>query len=338
MSSLDAHPFARLMPWPPYSKDRLCGDIETFLAYGDMGAEDLGEFLNTAEAQDVVVLYTATENELYAFSRWLDTRAPQNRPHLVANVTLPSFFQAGSTSPNLRGQLLRTAIRRVMQQMPDERRVFITLTDKMAIALEAITGVNFDVTANPVDLLAGGNASTSVQQTGPVKVACPGQPKGTKGAGILPEIIEKASDLNCLFRVQNWPADSSAAPNVELLPTTMDRPEYVAYLQSCEITLLPYDTDFYALAVSAIFDEVASLGHGVVTTTGTWMANCIDDGGVVGRHAPDGDVDGLVAALHHLVDNMTDLRKNADENAKTWCARRGVRSYMDHVFVRLGID
>ena len=338
LSSFNAQPIARLVPWPPYSSDALCGDVETFLAHGNIGAEDLGVFLTDARPNDVVVLYTASENELYAFAKWLETREVSQRPFLVANVSLPSFFKPGSVEPNLRGRLLRTAIRRIEALLHPHQRVYVTLTDPMARALAHVTGVQFDVLPNPIDLSAFSRESQNLAEQSVIRIACPGQPKGTKGAGILPEIVEKASEFNCTFVVQNWPLKMEPPLNVEVLPTSMGRTDYVNYLNRCDITLLPYDTEFYTLAVSAVFDEVASAGHGVITTTGTWMSEYIDQGIVSGKHASEGDIDALVMKLGELIGDASHLRALAIEAGKRWKAMRGVGIYLSTVLDRLQIN
>jgi glycosyltransferase involved in cell wall biosynthesis len=328
--SLKAAPVFRLTPWPPVSRDPICGEIETFILHGEVGAEDMSVFLNAAEKSDVILINTASENEIWALANWLGTRDQRDRPYVVLNVFLPTFFDCRTEDPNLRGRLLRTAIRRLNSFVSPERRLYVTLTENLARVLESIAGVNFLVVPNPIDLEPFSQCANPTPGE-PIRIAAPGQPKGTKGAAIISSIAARTNHPDAVFVVQNWPDNTLPPPNVETLPSGLPRDQYVAYINSCHLTVLPYDAEFYAFGVSAVFEEAVAAGHGILTSTGTWMSELIDTKNAVGGHVPAGDYVGFARSLDEMIGKISGFRREALRLAARWKEGRGTPAYLSMI-------
>ena len=321
----------QLKPWPPFSKDAICGPLETFLEHGSTGAQNLVAFLEETNSDDFVLLYTASENEIFALARWYSTRSAERRPRLIANVTLPQFFDYETGAPNLRGRLLRTAIREMNRYALPGRRLYTTLTQRLAQTLKTITGVNYLIVKNPIDLSEFTRDRASLHRKGPVLIAAPGQPKGSKGADVLPLIAQAVTNSDCRIIAQNWPSDETLPGNVDILPTNLSRSEYLKYVLGCDITVLPYEKHFYSYGVSAVFEEAVSAGHVIVTTSETWMAEAIDTSQAIGSHAPEGDVEELARQVAEASRNIDILRTRAAEVGENWRKKRGIEAYVEEI-------
>lgn len=61
-------------------------------------------------------------------------------------------------------------------------------------------------------------------------------------------------------------------PKVDFIPTFLTREDYITWMQSADLILLPYSGRDYAKRTSGIFVEAVSFGAIPITTKGTWMA------------------------------------------------------------------
>lgn len=334
LETLNAKPVFSLMPWPALSTDRISGEIESFLAYGERTPTEFESFLSEAQATDIVILNTASENELWGFVCWMEQRAAHRRPKVVANVMLPQFFDPITEEPTQRGRLLRVAVKKLMELLPAEKLLFLALTERLSNLFSSLTSAPFQVSVTPLDLASFLRSDEDAARSRPVRIGVAGAPKTTKGEHLVPEIAEMllARHPEVMFYAQNWPANKLIPNNVEVTPSGVGRQTYIDLLKSCDISLIMYDPIYYKHGGSGVFEEAASAGHGVVVTQDTWMTPFVDSGVVEGISVPFGDTKAATEALCRLIGQVPELRKKSGLNGHAWAKTRDVEVYLDQVF------
>ncbi|MCL5274164.1 MAG: hypothetical protein M1434_05370 [Chloroflexi bacterium] len=105
----------------------------------------------------------------------------------------------------------------------------------------------------------------------------PGQPAVTKGLAEIDRITRMAETEDTHLRIiaaagSHLQAHANGC-DVMLVPDVLTRPQYIGWLRSSDIILLPYDPAVYSERTSGIFCEAISAGKMVAVTDGTWMAN-----------------------------------------------------------------
>lgn len=324
-------PSLTLPVWPPISRDSRSGVVETFSEYGRRGGAELAAALPNISADDVVLLYTASQNEIHALVGWLAEVAPECRPIVIANIALPTFIGERQSPAGEVATHLRASVRLLCSIVPPSRRLFATYTDKMSHAFKELTGINCLVVPNPIAFQpSDAPPSKPPGRTGPIRVAALGQFKGTKGSNTLPAIAEGAKGLVLEILVQDWRAPDIPS-NVRRLASALTPKEYNEALASCHVGLMVYDPAFYSVGVSAIFDEAVSLGQVIVCSKDTWMAEQLEAHDLAGRTVPFADSAATVAALADVAANFDDLTTKAGERASLWRSERGTSGYVDMI-------
>lgn len=334
LAALNAKPVFSLMPWPAVVSDGISGEIESFLVYGDTAPAEFENFLAESEGTDIVILNTASENELWAFACWMKTRAAHLRPKVVINVMLPQFFDPVTEEPTQRGRLLRVAVKSLMALQSPDKLLFLALTERLRNLFSTLTSAPFQVSVTPLDFSSFVRSPEDAMQSRPVCIAVAGGPKQIKGEALIPEIAKMLHVIHpeVMFQAQNWPKNIPMPGNVEITPAGVDRRTYIDLFKRCDLSLIMYDPVYYKHGASGVFEEAASAGHGVVVTQNTWMTPFVDSGVVEGICVPFGDAKVATEALCRLIERVPELRKKSVLNGQAWAQTRDVEVYLDQVF------
>ena len=91
--------------------------------------------------------------------------------------------------------------------------------------------------------------------------------------------------------------------NLQYIPTFLSRAEYINWMCSSDLVLLPYLQKDYSMRTSGIFVEAISLGATPVTTKGTWMAHELEKFGLT-ELIFDWEEQGIIHQLSELTHNQ----------------------------------
>lgn len=150
-----------------------------------------------------------------------------------------------------------------------------------------------------------------------------GDARSEKGSALLPGACQKVSDSGRPFRlvlqsIEYAPENLKSAveakqKDIELLGQFLSQDEYLDFLRSGDVTLLPYNPKSYAKRTSQIFIESLSVGRPVITCRGSWMAkeleNCVPGSGFI----IDFTEDDLADKMIRVIDRVEEIRKTAND-------------------------
>lgn len=118
------------------------------------------------------------------------------------------------------------------------------------------------------------------------KITCwwAGPPREEKGWDVVKSLVNHVSqEANQICIVA---AESSklipvlGGAQVQLIPNNLTRVQYLEWLNTCDIVLLPYDNNAYINRTSGIFTECIMAAKIPFVTNGTWMAKELDKYGL----------------------------------------------------------
>jgi hypothetical protein len=111
------------------------------------------------------------------------------------------------------------------------------------------------------------------------KVICwwPGLPSALKGLAIIVRLVHMTGpEAQRLCIVADEGAGLSPVEGgcqVVLLPVGISRAEYIGWMHTMDVALLPYSAPVYATRTSGPFADAIAVGKPAVVTAGTWMAD-----------------------------------------------------------------
>ena len=111
------------------------------------------------------------------------------------------------------------------------------------------------------------------------KVVCwwPGLPGSAKGLSIMARLVQMTGpEAEKFYIVADEGSHLAPVPGgcqVRLLPSGISRAEYVGWMHSIDIALLPYSPVMYATRTSGPFGDALATSKPPVVTDGTWMAH-----------------------------------------------------------------
>jgi glycosyltransferase involved in cell wall biosynthesis len=161
----------------------------------------------------------------------------------------------------------------------------------------------------------------------PVRFITVGDLRDEKGFPIVAAAIESLAHDPLFHRMEfflhcNWSGRSAArppeperlkrlgAPNIHLIEMTMDETDYIRFLKSGDVLVLPYRQQSYRARTSGVLIEAMSLSKLVIVTDDTWMSDQTAAFGS-GLTFPDGDVAALASAMRQCCLNLVSLQKRA---------------------------
>lgn len=105
--------------------------------------------------------------------------------------------------------------------------------------------------------------------------------------------------------------------NLRVIPGPLSDQQYQNLLQETGMILLPHRADAYRYARSGAYIEAVALGIPVITSSGTFMAQELEEFGS-GILFEDGNADSLANAIRRAVEDFENLRRSAVLNKKNW--------------------
>jgi hypothetical protein len=163
-----------------------------------------------------------------------------------------------------------------------KRLVLFSETDLVAAALEKTFGQKVYVLPMPQIILPvepPNLPAWSLSAERHHKVVCwwPGLPAATKGLATIEHLTRLVNDeASQICLVSDQKTGFTSVPGgcqVMLLPTGMPRADYLGWLYTMDVALLPYDPKAYAMRTSGPFADAIVAGKPPVVTDHTWMAH-----------------------------------------------------------------
>jgi hypothetical protein len=163
-----------------------------------------------------------------------------------------------------------------------QRLVLFSETDLVAASLEKTFGQKVYVLPMPQIILPNEMPQMPTWSSAPErqgKVVCwwPGMPAASKGLGIIEKLTRLTNEVAPrIYLLADQKTNFTAAPGgctVMLLPTGMPRADYLGWLYTMDVALLPYDPQTYAMRTSGPFADAIVAGKPPVVTDHTWMAH-----------------------------------------------------------------
>ena len=162
------------------------------------------------------------------------------------------------------------------------RLVLFTETDLVAESLKATFGQTVFVLPMPQIISPNEQPrlpawNDSQERAGKVVCWWPGIPSGAKGLATVDQLIRRAGPEAkhiCIVADQRAGfAQATGGCQLILLPPGMPRADYLGWLYTMDLALLPYDPLSYATRTSGPFADAISAGKPPVVTDGTWMSH-----------------------------------------------------------------
>ncbi|MEP6701749.1 MAG: glycosyltransferase [Betaproteobacteria bacterium] len=344
VQALEAQPLFDYTPYDLASTDALAGPIESLIIQGNAFGQTFASALADVRADDMVLVPTALQNELYGCALGL-TRIPvERRPRLVLTFVMENFFALGTRRLGPLAPLYRFAARQLARVLPPERVLLGANSDEMAENVAAV--IAQPVATFPIPKMYPPQSPSRGRDGDPVRVAILGHSRAEKGFLLVPALVLRCPELNFIVQVSPAEAhtywneaadDVRAAPNVELVEGTLATSAYHALMSRADIVLLPYDAALFPFRSSGVFSEAVAAGKVTVAPTGTWMAGHQAAGRAAGVTFEAFDVNSIAAALRQAVGRLSELSERAQVCAPAWRAERSTGAYMDLVLGHFGL-
>lgn len=159
--------------------------------------------------------------------------------------------------------------------------VLFSETDLVAESLAATFGQHVYVlplpTISPSEPARLYAWSSARERAGKVVCWWPGQPVEAKGLSTVDRLIRQAgpeAEHICIVADQRAGfAPVAGGCQLILLPPGMPRVDYLGWLYTMDLALLPYDPQAYATRTSGVFADAITAGKPTAVTDGTWMAH-----------------------------------------------------------------
>jgi len=169
-----------------------------------------------------------------------------------------------------------------------------------------------------------------------------GAPRLSKGgqllaSAIIDHLISYPEDR---FRIHLLGLDSEEesifgllpSNRVELLYQYLEGKDYINYLMSGDVVLVPYSPEHYHLRTSHIFLEALGLGKPVVASGHPWMKHMLDGFAVpVGVVMEEWTATGLTKAMRAIRENVVELSQNAIANSKSVREQHNPKAWLECV-------
>jgi len=179
--------------------------------------------------------------------------------------------------------LFYRSIHAVLQRLLPAGRLRL-LSDSTVVADELTSSFRETVNVVPIPhgaISEGETAALPAWALSPArngKLVCwwPGQPAAAKGLRHIQRLAASKDDVAsriCLVAAQQsnlHPVEGGC--EIILVPDALTREEYLGWMQTTDIVILPYDPAVYKERTSGIFCEAISAGKLVAVHSGTWMA------------------------------------------------------------------
>ncbi|MEO8132726.1 MAG: hypothetical protein ABI831_01925 [Betaproteobacteria bacterium] len=340
---LDANPVFDFGPYDRASTDPLAGPLEDLILQGRSFAEGLAGAGNEFGPDDLLLVPSALQNEVYGCALAFAQIPPERRPRLVLNFIVENFFALGTRRLGLIATLYRFAALQLGRVVPAERLLLAANGRELSALFTQVLG--HPVADLPMMHAYLPDTPRDSPESGTPCVAILGHSRAEKGFNLVPELVARNPHLR--FLVQVAPAGSEAlwkeagagvksASNVELVHGALDPLAYHALISRADVVLLPYDPALMSLRSSGVFSEAVAAGKTTVVPAGTWMAGHLAEGRGAGIVFDAFNGQAISAALAHAVAGFPELLARARACAPAWRAQQSTSAYLDRVLERFG--
>ncbi|MDA1024033.1 MAG: glycosyltransferase [Proteobacteria bacterium] len=148
-----------------------------------------------------------------------------------------------------------------------------------------------------------------------------GDARGEKGSALFPGACKRVSDTGRRFRLiiqsmENAPKNLKSAieakqKDIEVRGSFLFGDDFLDFLRSGDVTIMPYNPASYANRASHILIESLTVGRPVITCKGTWMAReletCVPGSGFTINFSEASLADSMIQAI----DQVEEIRKTA---------------------------
>ncbi len=344
--ALDARPVFHFRPYDQLSTGPLAGPLRSWIIQARDFAGGFGTAISDGlAAEDLVLVPTALQSEVFGCALALRRLAPGRRPRIVLNLLMENFLARGSRRPGIVAPLYRFAARALLRGTSQDRLLFAANGREMAESFAQVLAHPVGVYPIPKTYPVPAPPAPNPRQ-GPPKVAILGHSRPEKGFQFIPEVVARRQDLRFVIQVsppqmqslwKDAPIDLRSAANVEFTLGSLDLDAYHALLYDADIVLLPYDPVMMPFRASGVFSEAVAAGKVVVAPAQTWMAGHLDAGRASGVVFDTSTPDCMVDALDRAVRRLPELRARAVACAPAWRAEQCTSAYLDCVLERFGL-
>jgi len=115
----------------------------------------------------------------------------------------------------------------------------------------------------------------------------------------------------------------------------MSQKDYFNMMHTCNIMIIPYAREHYAIQTSGVFIESVSLGKVMIVPSKTWFADVINQE-KCGKVFESGDIESLIRSTRLVFSEFTQLKENAQRYAKTFSAYWTAKNLLNHLQVGIG--
>jgi len=345
LDAVGGKPVFAFMPYESVSTDPLAGPLESMLVQGAGFADGLGAAGESIGADDLVVVPTATQAEVYGCAMFMNRLAPASRPRLILHFCLENFLFPRTMQLGVEASLYRFAVRE-LERVADFQRVLLTASgERMVETLGKVLGRPALLFPMPKHYPFEAAAARPRASAPCVSVLGHSLPK--KGFALVPALVAGNPSVRWLVQVSPpgeerlWPAGlesvANAATHVETVTGSLEPQAYYGLLARTDIALLPYDATQLPLRTSGVFAEAVAAGKVVVAPRRTWMAEHIEAGRASGVLFEHWSVEDIGSAVAEAVARFEDLSPAAQRLAPAWRDTQCVAAYLDKALATLGV-
>lgn len=295
------------------------------------------------DGADLVIVPWATAALLNGVAEWLNDVPAAARPTVAANIIMPEpSWRVDRESVSAKGEFayLRLAARR-LRSLCASGFLLTSIDQRLAQLVHAVTAI--PCALSPLPQFYGGFGEAGPPSHGPT-IGLLGMPRDEKGSGVWVDLISKVAQrragvgftVHARSSGQAASFAQSLAPlppstKVTIWPAPISRADYVTSLRSCDLVVLPYEPQAYAMRASGIFADALAMARPVVAPDRTWLSDRLAEGWGAGEVFDPSDPSGLLNAVERALQRLDELRTASMTTYKRWRDTQSVRAYIHQI-------
>ena len=207
---------------------------------------------------------------------------------------------------------------------------FRLLTDSQLLKNSLSVFFNQPVTVMPIPHTEVTAEESFPKRAGEIVAWWPGAARAEKGWNAIQHLANLSTPGASRIRlVAGVGSNLVSVPNgmrVQLTPDILTRSEYIKWLKTCDLILLPYRSKRYAASTSGIFVECIVAGKIPLVTQGTWMASELKAHHLDALIVEDWTNAALVTRLLKIATDA-EVRRKIDMMQEAYKSYHNVKSY-----------
>jgi SAM-dependent methyltransferase/glycosyltransferase involved in cell wall biosynthesis len=323
-------------------------DKMTLVRASDIYADVLSKLPIPIQPDDVVVVPYSTEHEILGMAKWLRSVNPVDRPRLVfifhhPNLNWKIDTKIGMLESNF--SVFRLVFKELLAfTQPDRVRLMAT-NRALSQVLGQILKLPVSVCPVPIDYFEDEVFDGYVNNNCiPAHIGVLGEFRPEKGALLIAPVVAAFNRVRPGRKIfiQTHFSGTISAPGLDdlhqianddmtLFDRELTQTGYANQLKNTDILLLPYQSQRYALRISAVFAEAVAYGVVTVVPADTWMSNQLLLGHGAGVAFENRTVNGICDALISASDSFDELKKSALLSAPSWREHQCTGALVAHI-------